>query len=430
MSGSERQVSLPERATAARVRLGDRVEVTMGRQRSPRHIDGEHVIPYLRAANVKDGELALDSVLSMNFSPAEQKKYALRRGDVLVTEGCGSLGQIGASAQWTEELAGPVAFQNTLLRLRAIEGLSDAGFVYQWARWAFRLGAFADAASGTSIFHIGAKRAAEMQFPDVPLAQQRRIGHVLEAVDAAEDAHALRRTQSWKLLDRMIDTLLTEPTWPTRRLDEVAEVGGGITKGRRSGETRTLPYLRVANVQHGRLDLADVREIEATKAEIERHRLESGDVLLLEGGNKEDVGRGWLWSGEIEPCLHQNHLHRARPKLDLVDPRFLAYAICRREARTYCLINAKQTSNLATINRTQIAALPVRVPPLSDQIRAVALLDAIRSDYEAVVTAIQRLRQLRDGLLTTLFSGAHEIPRSYDVLLADAHDTVREPLAV
>lgn len=41
-----------------------------------------------------------------------------RRGDVLVTEGSGSLGTVGASAVWRAELAGTVCFQNTMLRLR------------------------------------------------------------------------------------------------------------------------------------------------------------------------------------------------------------------------------------------------------------------------------------------------------------------------
>src|SRR5438128_832002 len=98
MSGFGRLDSLAE--VDSWVRLGDRVEITMGRQRSPKHAQGDHVIPYLRAANIKDGELALESILEMNFAPAEQEKFGLRLGDVLVTEGCGSLAQIGASAQW------------------------------------------------------------------------------------------------------------------------------------------------------------------------------------------------------------------------------------------------------------------------------------------------------------------------------------------
>lgn len=93
-------------------------EVALGRQRSPQYEDGPFMVPYLRAANVKDGELDLSDVKSMSFSPNEQRIYALRPGDVLVSEGSGSLGTVRASAVWSGEINDVVCFQNTLLRLR------------------------------------------------------------------------------------------------------------------------------------------------------------------------------------------------------------------------------------------------------------------------------------------------------------------------
>jgi hypothetical protein len=93
------------RSSDAQNELLERVaEVTLGRQRAPQHVSGEHLLPYIRAANVKDGRLVLDDVLRMNFTPSEQAKYSLRPQDILVTEGCGSRDQIGASAKWAVEL--------------------------------------------------------------------------------------------------------------------------------------------------------------------------------------------------------------------------------------------------------------------------------------------------------------------------------------
>jgi len=213
VSASLHQLGLARRAAyfgALRMtdRLANHVEVRMGRQRSPKHQQGDFIVPYLRAANVKDGRLELGDVLAMNFSPEEQEKYALLAEDVLVTEGCGSRGQIGASARWSEEVDGPVCFQNTLLRLRAISGRSYASFVYHWARFAFESGAFADVASGTSIFHIGAERAVEMQFPVVELDEQIAIGGVLDACETAERAAAREAAAAWELNRAVVaDTL-------------------------------------------------------------------------------------------------------------------------------------------------------------------------------------------------------------------------------
>lgn len=191
-----RRFSSASAAAAARVReehflergtttpAGEFFEITMGRQRSPRHSSGDHVVPYLRAANAKDGRLDLRDVKAMNFSPAEQLKYHLEDGDVLVTEGCGSLAQLGASAQWRAELPGVVCFQNTLLRVRGVEDRSLSDYAFQWARWCFEAGRFAAVASGTNIFHVGAERAKAMMAPDLTLGEQREFLDAVEALDS------------------------------------------------------------------------------------------------------------------------------------------------------------------------------------------------------------------------------------------------------
>ncbi len=113
------------------------------------------MVQYLRAANIKDGLLDLSDVKEMNFTPLEQGRFALRTGDVLVTEGSGSLASVGASCVWSEELGGTVCFQNTLLRLRPKEGVLGR-FIEWWCRFAFHSGLFAGIAGGANIYHLGA----------------------------------------------------------------------------------------------------------------------------------------------------------------------------------------------------------------------------------------------------------------------------------
>jgi Type I restriction modification DNA specificity domain len=197
-------------AQAETVPLHEQVDVTMGRQRSPKHQRGSNILPYLRAANVKDARLALDDVLSMNFDPGEQVKYRLRDGDTLVTEGCGSLEQIGASARWSGEIDGVVCFQNTVLRLRAVEGKTLPGFVFQWARWAFESGAFADVARGNNILHIGARRAELMPFPLSSHDEQARICRLLDEIDAAHDAAKAEVARLSALMQSLIQEFIYE----------------------------------------------------------------------------------------------------------------------------------------------------------------------------------------------------------------------------
>ncbi|MER6607114.1 restriction endonuclease subunit S [Streptomyces sp. NPDC000927] len=177
-------------------------DITIGRQRSPKHEVGEHMVPYLRSANVTRDGVDLSDVKQMNFSPNEQAKFRLESGDVLVSEGSASATAVGMPAVWRGELAGAVCFQNTLLRYRAIDGVSLPGFVEHWCAWAFESGAFLRASSGTNIHHIGVKGASGMGVRRLPLEEQSRFlarataaTSAVSAISAAERASAGLRDQ-------------------------------------------------------------------------------------------------------------------------------------------------------------------------------------------------------------------------------------------
>jgi type I restriction enzyme S subunit len=136
------------------------------------------------------------------------------------------------------------------------------------------------------------------------------------------------------------------------------------------------------------LDLTDIKEIEVPPSQVERFCLRNGDVLLTEGGDFDKLGRGSIWNGEIPDCVHQNHVFAVR----VVDravllPEFLACEIQSSRAKNYFLSCAKQTTNLASINSSQLKELPVLVPPLVEQ-------RAIINASAAWDTAIQKTEQL------------------------------------
>jgi type I restriction enzyme, S subunit len=187
----------------------DMFDVTIGRQRSPKHTSGVYPTPYLRAANVKDGYLDLRDVKSMDFDPLERMKYALVPGDVLVTEGCGSLAQLGATASWNGEIAAEVCFQNTLIRVRGKEGISLSSYAYQWARYCFESAKFAELASGTNIFHLGAERLSLLRITPVPLEEQHLFAERVESADTVVASARGSRLALSSLLAALYSDLLT-----------------------------------------------------------------------------------------------------------------------------------------------------------------------------------------------------------------------------
>lgn len=171
------------------VRADEIFDITIGRQRSPKHESGEHVVPYLRSANVTRQGIDAHCVKSMNFEPREQERFALELGDVLVSEASASESSVGIPAVWREDLPGVVCFQNTLLRYRAVRGVSLPAFVEHYCHWAFDTGKFLAAASGTNIRHIGVGGATSMSVRRTSISKQQEF--IAKAATAGKAVRAL-----------------------------------------------------------------------------------------------------------------------------------------------------------------------------------------------------------------------------------------------
>ncbi|MFJ6579135.1 hypothetical protein ACIQMY_24590 [Streptomyces sp. NPDC091368] len=198
---------------APTVRADEAFEITMGRQRAPKYATGPYMTPYLRSANVGYGTLNLADVLEMNFDPIEREVFGLVPGDVLVSEGSASHSAVGMPAMWRGELPEPICFQKTLMRYRAIEGVSVPAFVNHWCLWAYESGTFLDIAGGTNIKHITAMRAVRMPVRLPAVADQARIASELDALSevvASTQAEANRlRSVRAGLLAGLLDQSIT-----------------------------------------------------------------------------------------------------------------------------------------------------------------------------------------------------------------------------
>lgn len=167
--------------------------------------------------------------------------------------------------------------------------------------------------------------------------------------------------------------------WKWQSLDSVLIVTGGVTLGRKLAGRKLVskPYLRVANVQRGHLLLDQIKEVEIPDDEFEKYLLLKGDLLITEGGDWDKVGRTAIWRDELPECLHQNHVFRARAVSAEWEPRWAEIYLNSGTARAYFAGSSKQTTNLASINMTQLRACAFPLPPLTEQHRIVAKVDEL-----------------------------------------------------
>jgi type I restriction enzyme S subunit len=197
----------------------------------------------------------------------------------------------------------------------------------------------------------------------------------------------------------------TPEVWAWARLGDVVDVTGGVTLGRKGALANplTLPYLRVANVQRGHLNLAtEVKTVSIDAAELSRFQLKAGDLLITEGGDWDKVGRTCIWRSEIPTCLHQNHIFRARGRTAEWSPEWGQLYLNSADARAYFASSAKQTTNLASINMMQLRHCALPLPPLAEQHRIVARVEELRQRCADLRRRLTQAQEVQSSLADAL----------------------------
>ncbi|MBP5905818.1 restriction endonuclease subunit S [Streptomyces sp. LBUM 1478] len=370
---------------------------------------------------------------------AFDKKHEIRPGDILVSR-----------ANTREYVGAPVLVRNCrpklLLSDKSLRLVPSTEVDTRWLLYLLSSPGvrkyISDTATGTkdSMRNISQQALLNAPIDIPPLAEQQRIVDVIEdhlsRLNAAETLiercsirlRRLRDTVSNPTFGYTVDVSADAAAppvpvgtmdgdlprvprnWHWCRLEDVAEVVGGVTKDSKKQSDPDLPevpYLRVANVQRGRLNLDQISVIRVPAKKAEALALEPGDVLLNEGGDRDKLGRGWVWEGQIPGAIHQNHVFRARVRAGAIDPKIMSWYA--NSSGRWFERNGKQSVNLASISLSKIKKFPLPVPPEAEQKRIVERIEDNLSVMDNVTALIARSRlrsaSLRRALLARAFSG-------------------------
>ena len=394
-------------------------DVQQGRQVSKENRIGDNQRPFLRTKNVFWNRLELADLDEMHFSEADASRLALKPDDLLICEG----GDIGRTAIWRGAIS-RCYYQNHLHRARIRDSeLANAQFILFWLWYAFEFGyLYFGRGNVTTIPNLSQSKLRELPVAIPPLAEQRKIAGVLGLVQQAMEQQERLIALTTELKKTLLHKLFTEglqgepqkqteigpvpQSWEVKPLQDCCIVQTGIAKGRKvdASEALTLPYLRVANVQAGHLDLSEMKVITIRMKERDRYLLRKGDIVLTEGGDFDKLGRGFIWNGEIEDCVHQNHIFAVRVDRSRLIPEFFAHLSQSPYGKAYFLSVAHKTTNLACINTTKLKGFPVLIPTLVEQEEIVQMLEAVDAKMGQHVRKKQTLSDLFHTLLHQLMT--------------------------
>lgn len=373
-----------------------------------------------------------EAFVDIEYFKKELSRHAVLPGDVLIA-GLGDDNNLVGRACVAPDGLGPALVKADCFRFRLDPKKANARFVaYSLSTSAGRAAGELSGGSTRSRINLGLMAGRKVLLP--PIHEQERIANFLDEQTARIDALISEKVELLGTLKAhqysyasliMTRGLSAAPSmkpsgypelgavpthWSVKRLKFLGDVRSGIAKGKDHGEKEvvSLPYLRVANVQDGYVDLSEVLEIDVGVREVDRFLLKVGDVLMNEGGDNDKLGRGTVWRGQIAPCVHQNHVFAVR-LYDTGLADWVARFTSTDAARSYFFLRSKQSTNLASINQGNVRELPVPLPREDERMAIVVELErSARANSELtahVQTHVDRLREYRSSLISAAVTG-------------------------
>jgi type I restriction enzyme, S subunit len=361
--------------------------------------------------------IGIENVMAASFDGLgnryiTEKKFSslssveIKPGDVLIT----MMGTIGEVCVVPPTILKSI-MDSHLLRFRPNRTLCSPEYVLWLIKGSRAVREALDSrAHGAIMKGLNSNIIRSLPAPLPPLAEQERIVKLLNEADELRKLRDQADRRTAALIPALFHEMFGENGKRAHervRLEQIAEVVSGVTKGRKFNGRRSVevPYLRVANVQAGHLDLSEIKTIQALPEEVEKLVLRKGDVLLTEGGDFDKLGRGAMLEQDLPKCIHQNHVFRVRAEQSTLEPVYFAKFLLTPEAKGYFLGCAKRTTNLASISMKQLRALPVPLPPLALQKEFAKRMTEIRELEATQATSRRRLDGLFHSVLHSAFNG-------------------------
>ncbi|MGC4947218.1 restriction endonuclease subunit S [Streptomyces sp. DT224] len=363
------------------------------------------------------------------------RNHEVLPGDLIIA----SLGEVLPRAAIVPDLKAPAIVKADVIRARIHSEISSKWVLYalqspQARRYA------ASRIKGVGRPRLGLGEIRRIPIPLPPAAEQRRIVEALDDLVSRLDVAEVGIARSLERSDHAWASVLNSVARGDLGgrsvqadlclVSEVAEVRGGIQKQQKRRPVENFfPFLRVANVARGKLQLDEIHQIELFAGELDRYRLTRGDLLVVEGnGSPDQIGRAATWRGQIENAVHQNHLIRVRPGGELL-PRYVELVWNSPLVVDQLREVAKSTSGLYTLSTAKVKSVKIPVPALSDQQSLVEGADAWESSIGAARATLQaarvRSRLLRQSALERAISGRLVPQNSVDESAVEILERIR-----
>lgn len=209
------------------------------------------------------------------------------------------------------------------------------------------------------------------------------------------------------------------------------QLGKMLDSAKQTGE-HLRKYLRVADVQWGKIKTDDLPEMDFPPIDRKRFGLQRGDLLVNEGGSY--VGRSAVWRSDEQEVYYQKALHRVRARNPKRDSAAFLYYLMWFATKYGVFIAGGNQTTIDHLTAEAFGRYRFAFPTLDEQIKISERLMSEEAKHDVVSTkinaSIARLKEYRSALITAAVVGQIDVQTYAKCGIPDRHlDAIREEMS-
>jgi len=381
------------------VQFGDVAEIVTGNTPPKKNPDNYGSgVPWVKPPDL-DGWDPITQT-SETLSPKGQKLARLLPEGTVMVCCIGSIGRVG--------IAGTTLSTNQQINSLVFRPQVDPKFGFYYCRWIPHL--LQSAARNAVVPILNKSNFSKVKMPLPALSEQRRIVEILDQADALRKKRAEADGKAARILPALFYKMFGDPLVNTHGLP-IQTVGSLITL-LRNGTTAEqnqdghgYPVTRIETISTGVINRDRVRYVDLDDSEVNKWRLEPGDILFSHINSESHIGKTAIYKGQPDPLIHGMNLLLMRPDAKQVKPEYLFAVLNTDSVRAAYRQKCKRAVNQASLNQKDISSLEVTVPSIDAQNRFCLLAGNLLQQVEAQQKATEKVEKLFDNLLYRAFTG-------------------------
>lgn len=370
-------------------------------------LEGSH--RFIRITDLTDdGKLKEEGAKFVNPSINDSKKYSLENGDLLIARS----GSVGRPYLVKENLQ--AVYASYLIRFRLILDKLNPEFLFYYCLSPLYKDYINANSRGAAINNINAKALSALEIPIPPIEEQKRIvGRIKECLSRVDEMKQLReasRKEAKSLEESIFGDFLEDAKSEGCKVVNLGDIlikSQYGTSAKASVDVEGFPVLRMGNIKSGHLDFSDLKYMKLTDKDLEKYRLNIGDILINRTNSMELVGKSAVFQKQEGDWVFASYLVRLVVDTSKAIPEFVNASINSRVGRAYVYATARRAIGMVNINAKEIAKMPLPLPSLEKQEQIVNRMKEARNATQSLLSdlTIEPIELLTSAILRKAFDG-------------------------